>query len=209
MTIESAATFGREFDVSRETLDRLQMLVDLLQKWNARINLVARTDEVTLWHRHIADSAQLLPLRPLSSMRWLDLGAGAGFPGLVVAILTHERVPEVRVTLVESDGRKGAFLQTAILALGLPVQLHIGRSEELEPQNADVVSARGLAPLPRLLELASKHCAPGGICLFPKGAKVHKEIETALRLWRFEYRLHRSLTDEASAILEIEGIDHV
>ena len=202
-------TFRADFDVSRETTDRLETFSDLLAQWTARINLVARGTLPDVWGRHFADSAQLWPLRPAGARRWLDLGSGAGFPGLVIAVIAAEQEPELRVTLVESDQRKAAFLRRAAATAGVSVDVHAVRAEALAPAGADVVSARALAPLATLLRLAEKHRRRGGICLFPKGATVHKELEATERTWRFDHRLHPSRTDPEAAILEIGAMGRV
>jgi 16S rRNA (guanine527-N7)-methyltransferase len=201
-----AAGFAARFDVSRETLDRLATLHDLVLRWNSRINLIGRASESEVWSRHIADSAQLWPLRPHGLRHWLDLGSGAGFPGLVVAAFGAALPSPPRVTLVESDGRKAVFLAEAARAMGVAVDLRHARIETLPPQAADVVSARALAPLDRLLGHLEKHRAPAGIGLFPKGATVHKEIEDAARAWRFEHRIHRSVTDPRAAVVEVGAL---
>lgn len=206
------ATFGfmtLELNVSRETQDRLGVFQDLVLRWNRRINLVSRTDAAVLWTRHIVDSAQLWRLRPPGARRWADIGSGAGFPGLVVAVMAAGEGFPLRMTLVESDHRKAAFLAEAARALGVDVQTRPERIEALSPLEADVLSARALAPLDRLLGFAQKHRAPEGIALFPKGAAVHKEIETASRRWRFEHRIHGSVTDPDAAIVEVGAVSRV
>ncbi len=187
------------YDVSRETLDRLTIYRDLLEKWNTRINLVSRASLETAWTRHFADSLQLLDLAPTGARSWADLGSGAGFPGLVVAIAR----PELQVVLVESDTRKAAFLRTVAAATGVAPIVHEARIEMLPGLGADILSARALAPLPVLLAYAEKHREPGGICLFPKGGTVHNEIEEAERQWRFDYQIHPSRTSSEAAIVEI------
>jgi 16S rRNA (guanine527-N7)-methyltransferase len=162
-----------------------------------------------VWERHFADSAQLWRYRPPGATRWLDLGSGAGFPGLVIAILAADQEPELRVTLVESDQRKAAFLRAAAAATGAPVKVIARRAEDLDPLAADVLSARALAPLGALMHHAEKHRRPSGICLFPKGTTVHKEIEATERIWRFDHELHASLTNPAAAILEIGAMGRV
>ncbi len=138
---------------SDTTRTRLETLVALVRKWNPTINLVAPSTLENAWDRHIADSACLVDLVP-PPQRWADLGSGAGFPGLVVAILLAERSPATRVTLVESDGRKAAFLHTAARTLDVSIDVRNARIEALAPLDAQVVSARALAPLDRLFPLA-------------------------------------------------------
>jgi 16S rRNA (guanine527-N7)-methyltransferase len=201
--IATGEAFRRAFDVSRETMTRLEAHRGLLEAWNRRINLVSRASLDDVWHRHFADSAQLWGLRPAGARHWLDLGAGAGFPGLVIAALAAEQMPGLRVTLVESDQRKAVFLRAAAQAADLAVTVLAERAERLPGQLADVVSARAVAPLSQLLALAEKHLAPQGICLFPKGGTVHKEIADARARWRFDHRMHPSRTDSRAAIVEI------
>ncbi len=149
------------------------------------------------------NSAQLWALRAPGARRWLDLGSGAGFPGLVVAAIAAEAAPDLTVDLVESDQRKAAFLRAVIQATGLRAMVHDCRVESLAPQGADVVSARALAPLAGLLPMLEKHRRPGGIGLFPKGGTVHKELTDAAMDWRFDYKIHPSLTEQKAAIVEI------
>jgi 16S rRNA (guanine527-N7)-methyltransferase len=203
----SPEAFQRRYGVSRETMQRIESHLALLAKWNPRINPVARSTLADAWTRHVADSAQLWPLRPTAARVWLDLGSGAGFPGLVIAALAAEQAPDIQVRLVESDGRKAAFLAAAARAAGLSPKILEARIEALPPQAADVVSARALAPLATLLGIAEKHRVPEGTGLFPKGATVQNEIAEAARHWRFNHKIHASLTDPQAAIVEIGAID--
>ena len=153
----TAEAFRAAANVSRETLERLERYAALLEKWNRAINLVARGSLVDLWRRHMLDSAQLWPLLPVARerpRRILDLGSGAGFPGLVLAIMG---VPEgsVEVHLVESDEKKATFLREAARIAEAPVTLHVQRIESLAPFPVDAVTARACAPLPRLLDYAA------------------------------------------------------
>jgi 16S rRNA (guanine527-N7)-methyltransferase len=186
---------------------RLEAHLGLLERWNPRINLVARSTLEDPWRRHFADSAQLWRLRPPGARRWLDLGSGAGFPGLVVAALAAEVEPGLSVTLVESDKRKAAFLRAVVQASGLAATVMDCRIEALPGQAADVVSARALAPLSALLPMLEKHRRAGGIGLFPKGGTVHKEVTDAAVQWRFETKIHPSLTEQKAAIVEIGAIE--
>ncbi len=188
-------------------MERLQLHLSLLEKWTPRINLVSRSTLQDAWRRHFADSAQLWALRPPGARLWLDLGAGAGFPGLVIAAIAADSAPDLEVSLIESDSRKAAFLTTVAQAAGLPARVTCARIEHVRAQAADVVSARALAPLTDLIGMAEKHRRPGGTALFPKGATVHKEVAEASRHWRFDHKLHPSLTDPRAAIVEIGAID--
>jgi 16S rRNA (guanine527-N7)-methyltransferase len=195
-------------DVSRETSARLATLAGLVRKWSPAINLIAKSTMNQIEERHIADSAQIYDLAPADCRTWVDLGAGAGFPGLVVAALAAESQPDLRMTLVESDQRKAAFLLTAARAMGLDVRVIDGRAEAIAPLNADVVSARALAALPDLMPLAARHLAPGGTALFPKGVNGPAEVEQASEKWRFSCQAIPSRTDPAAVIYRIREIAH-
>lgn len=196
-------------DVSRETRDRLSRLGALLAKWNPAINLVSRATLADSWNRHILDSAQLFEYAPPGSTKWADLGSGGGFPGLVIAVLALERAPELRVVLVESDQRKAAFLNQAAHDLGLNAEVIPQRIEVAAPLQADVVSARALAPLSQLCGFAARHLRSNGVALFPKGASHAAELDAASKEWRFDLRTHASKTDASAVIYELREIAHV
>ena len=161
--------------VSRETEARLSIYVDLLRRWQTIKNLVGPSTLVEIWTRHIADSAQLVDLAP-NAKRWVDLGAGAGFPGLVVAIVLADR-PGVQVELIESNARKCAFLRDVIRATEAPARVHPGRIEAVLPTlqgSVDVVTSRALAPLPELLAFSGALLRGGALGLFLKGAETDK-----------------------------------
>lgn len=175
-----------------------------LAHWNRAINLVAPASLAQAWDRHIRDSAQLWPLAPAGWRHWVDLGSGAGLPGLVIAILA--RGTPGRVTLVEADRRKAAFLQTRIAELGLAARVVAARAEALSPLAGDVVSARALAPLPRLLPLVARHLAPGGVALLPKGRGWATELAQAEAGWTFSAEALPSVTDPDARILRLGGL---
>ncbi|MCC5973654.1 MAG: 16S rRNA (guanine(527)-N(7))-methyltransferase RsmG [Rubellimicrobium sp.] len=193
-------------NVSRETEQRLRRLVELVEKWTQRINLISPASRPAIWDRHVLDSAQLYPLAPRGWQHWADLGSGGGFPGLIVATLAFADRPDTQVTLVESDQRKAAFLRSAASTLGLQVQVLASRIEGLPPLGADVVSARALAPLPALLGYCARHLAPGGIALLPKGQRADEEIAAARKLWHFDLTLHPGLIDPAARLIQIESL---
>ena len=197
------AEFSREFDVSRETCARLEAYIALLTRWNARINLVAPATIEAAWTRHVADSAQLFELAPARASSWIDLGSGAGLPGLVVAALAAERAPDLHVTLVESDTRKAAFLATAAREMDLDVTVGPHRIEALTPRPYDVVSARALAPLDRLCGLAHRFSGPGTVFLFPKGARLDSELTAAIAGWHIHAERIASRTDPEATVLRI------
>ena len=164
----NAAEFRTAFDVSRETMARLEIHLALLTRWNPKINLVSRASLEHVWDRHFADSAQLWRLRPPSARLWLDLGSGAGFPGLVIAAFAADQAPELDVHLVESDQRKAAFLETVVRTAELRATVLAERVETLAAASADVVSARALAPLGTLLEMGKFIVGRGVLACFPR-----------------------------------------
>lgn len=195
----AAASFQREFGVSRETLAKLERYAELLSLWQRTINLVAPSTLPDLWQRHFADSAQLLASAPPAPRTWVDLGSGAGFPGLVVAILLADRSPNARVTLIESDSRKAAFLGEVSRQTGVAVDIRIGRIEiastRAKLESVDVISARALAPLARLLALALPLWGSGTVGLFLKGRGVETEVKAAQAGFAFQCELVPSRTD--------------
>lgn len=204
----SKVDFQSRFDVSRETIDRLEHYEALVHKWNPKINLVANSTLPELWSRHFLDSAQLLPLAPTSGL-WLDLGSGGGFPALVVAAMTKETLPELSFTLVESDTRKAVFLRTVIRELALNATVLSDRIEKISPQNVEVVSARALGSLRKLIEYAEIHLKQGGTALFPKGGSHQMELKQALQCWSFDVQTIPSITDLSAAVFAIKDIQRV
>lgn len=204
-------SFCRVFQVSRETLNRLETYAELVPRWQPAVNLVAPATLAELWHRHIADSAQLLRLVPVTSRTFADLGSGGGFPGLVLAmLLTGERQPPERFVLVESDRRKSAFLREAARQCRIAVEIVSTRIESRETQQmigqVDVVTARALAPLGRLFELAAPLFGPETTGLFPKGRGVADEIEAARVAFAFDVVLEPSMTESQGAIAVVRGL---
>jgi len=196
-------------DVSRETFQRLETYAELLRKWTPRINLVGKSTVDEIWDRHIEDSAQLYRHAPHRVDHWADLGSGGGFPGLVIAIMGAERISPGKVTLVESDVRKAAFLRTVIREPGITATVVNARIESVAPLQADVVSARALASLTTLLGLAERHLLPGGTALFPKGASWKNELSEAQEAWNFRARVATSETEPKAAILTVSGVARV
>ncbi len=188
-------------DVSRETRDQLEALVNTLVRWQKAINLVGRTTIEGIWIRHVLDSAQLAILIPERAKTLTDLGSGGGFPGLVLAAMR----PDLEVTLIEADARKAAFLGEAGRRMGLEKQpkIVIGRIESVAPAKADVVTARALAPLAQLLEWAQPHRTDTTICLFHKGKDWQAELAEAMKDWELPGKPFTSVTDLDSVILRI------
>ena len=193
--------FAELVPVSRETLARLEAYAELLTRWSARINLVGRDTLPDLWRRHILDSAQLRPFLPGSLRNLIDLGSGAGLPGLVLAMLG---VPGVE--LVEADSRKAAFLREAARVTGTEVTIRPCRIQAVPPHPVDVVTARACAPLDRLLELAAPFLAAQTLCLFPKGERHNEELTLARKAWTMNVSVEQSLSDRRGVILRLQQV---
>ncbi len=191
-------------DISRETSEALERFAALLLRWNRTVNLVARNDEPRLWERHIADSLQLAALMHPASGRAIDLGSGAGFPGLALALATG-----VHFDLIEADHRKAAFLREAARITGASVQVHATRIETVRIAPAPLITARALAPLPKLLDLAAPLLKTGGICLFLKGANVQAELTDAATQWHMQVEILPSQTALEACILRISDLSRV
>lgn len=192
--------FVRITGVSRETLTRLQAYVHLLTAWNRRINLVSPNTIGDVWRRHILDSAQLAPLLPAGTRVVVDIGSGAGLPGLVLAILG---VPQVH--LIESDQRKAAFLREAQRMTDAPVTIHAQRVEQIPPLIADAVVARAVAPVDKLLLMVDKFCGNHTICLFLKGKTVEEELTHLPPALKMRARIVTSRSDPTGRILCFGG----
>ncbi|WP_081994689.1 16S rRNA (guanine(527)-N(7))-methyltransferase RsmG [Paracoccus sp. PAMC 22219] len=193
-------------DVSRETLEKLSSYQSLVEKWNTKINLVSPTTIPHFASRHVADSVQILDHLDDLSGHWADLGSGGGLPGVVVAIMAGD---ELKVTLVESDLRKSAFLRTVIRELSLHNTSVISeRIEQLQPLEANYISARALAPLSVLLSMVDRHMLSDGTALLMKGRAWESECADARKHWQFDLRSFQSKTDPEAAILKISGVSH-
>jgi 16S rRNA (guanine527-N7)-methyltransferase len=182
--------------VSRETLARLAAYAGLLAQWSARLNLVAASTLGDVWRRHFLDSAQLLRFVPAGAASLIDVGSGAGFPGLVLAILGV-----AGVELVESDAKKCAFLREAARLAAAPVTIRHARIESLPPHPVAVVTARAVAPLDRLLLWAQPFLAPETVCLFAKGERARQELAAATLVWDMDVACHDSRSDPRGVIL--------
>jgi 16S rRNA (guanine527-N7)-methyltransferase len=194
--------FQAQTGVSQETLARLQAYAALLTDWNARHNLVAKSTLPDLWQRHMLDSAQLAPLLPAEARSLADLGSGAGFPGLVLAAMR----PDIAVTLHEATTKKCAFLQAAAQAMGLAVTVQNARMEDLPRQTYDIVTARACAPLPLLLDYASRFTGAGSVCLFLKGQNVGSELTEAAKSWNMQVSQNPSQTDPSGTIVIVREL---
>ena len=210
----TAGDFQKATGVSRETLQKLEDYAALIPEWQRRLNLVSPRSIPEIWHRHLLDSAQLVPLaekirndrgRPLV---WLDIGSGAGFPALVIAIMTGEEVH-----LVEKSPKKCGFLRAVAERLAPNAHVHNCRVEDLasSPNGpaVDVVTARACAPLPRLLEMAYPFLSKGATGLFLKGQHLEEELTQTAKCWRITHKLHQSLTSPGGRILRVEEVSRV
>lgn len=212
--VSGPEAFADAFAVSRETLEKLETYAALLARWQTTINLVAPATLPDLWHRHFADSAQLFALAQghaeCRSGRWLDVGSGAGFPGLVLAIMAAEEGLS-RHTLIESDSRKAAFLSEVARKTGVAVEIVAARIESRETiarvGKVQCVTARALAPLPRLLPLVAPFFEASTIGLFLKGREVAAELDEAKRSLAFACELIPSMTESDSRIVKISALN--
>jgi 16S rRNA (guanine527-N7)-methyltransferase len=193
--------FAELVPVSRETLARLEGYAELLTRWSARINLVGRDTLPDLWRRHLLDSAQLQRFIPNPTRSLIDLGSGAGLPGLVLAILG---VPGVE--LVEADSRKAAFLREAARVTSAELTIRPCRIQAVPPHPVDVVTARACAPLDRLLDLAAPFLAPDTLCLFAKGERFNEELTLARKAWTMNVSVEQSLSDRRGVVLRLQQV---
>ena len=191
---------ARLLNVSRETIDKFRAYLTLLEKWQARINLVANSTLAEAWQRHILDSGQLAAFYPPQTKNIMDVGSGAGFPGLVLAIMGG-----VTVDLVESDQRKAVFLSTVIRELDLPAKVHNQRIETLPQLFPDVITARALAPVPKLLKLIEYQLSPESVCLFLKGAAVQDELTNLQTYSTMDATTHPSLSGPTGVVLKLKN----
>ncbi len=216
--IDTPEEFQRRFEVSDEIREKLETYAALLKRWQKTINLVAPSTLDEVWHRHFADSAQIWRYRPEKAQEdneentqtWLDLGSGAGFPGLVLAIMASE-TGGTRHILVESDSRKAAFMREVARETRVAVDILGMRIENPETQakigKADCVTARALAPLSRLVEIAAPYFASSTLGMFLKGRDVSAELENAARDWQFAFELIPSVTEEAGRVVLLKALN--
>jgi 16S rRNA (guanine527-N7)-methyltransferase len=198
-----AADAKQRLDVPRETFERLEAFVTLLREENERQNLVSRASLERVWERHVLDSAQLIRFAPAAARSWLDLGSGAGFPGLLVPLF-HP----ADAILVEARRLRADFLRTAASVLGIAARVEILASKlEAVPARAmDVISARAFAPLPKLLALAERFSTPETVWILPKGRNAKSELDAARSSWQGDFRLEPSLTDADAGIIVASGV---
>ncbi|AZO10511.1 MULTISPECIES: 16S rRNA (guanine(527)-N(7))-methyltransferase RsmG [unclassified Mesorhizobium] len=192
--------------VSRETFERLKVFERLFLKWNRSINLAAPSTLEDVWRRHVLDSAQLARIAPVAK-RWVDIGSGGGFPGLVMGFLLAERAG-ASIDLVESNRKKASFLQSVVGQFGLPARVLARRIDDSYPfiSAPEIVTARALAALPELLGLSAPWLTQGSRALFHKGRDYRAEVEESAHRWTFDLVEHPSMTDPHAVILEITDL---
>lgn len=195
--------------VSRETFDRLIAFEQIFRRWAARMNLAAPSTLNDLWSRHILDSAQLFPMAG-AARRWADIGSGGGFPGAVLAILLEEQL-DASILLIESNGKKAAFLRNALAELAPKATIAAQRAELVVSREAapEIVTARAVAPLHDLLVLTETWLIAGTRALFHKGREYRAELKTAGDTWNLDLVEHRSAIDPDSVVLDIGRIRRV
>jgi 16S rRNA (guanine527-N7)-methyltransferase len=196
--------FARLANVSRETFSRLKIYADTLAKWQGAINLVAPSTMADMWRRHFLDSAQIYALAPASAKTWIDLGSGAGFPGMVLAIMGAKVM-----RLVESDRKKCEFLRQVSIATKTAVVIENRRIEEISGLKADVIVSRALAPLPKLMMLAEGFATEESVALFLKGQGVVDELTETAKYWNIRPERIQSLTDSSGVIVRVKGFHRV
>ncbi|MDR6263309.1 16S rRNA (guanine(527)-N(7))-methyltransferase RsmG [Roseobacter sp. N2S] len=198
----------KQFDVSRETTEKLAIYEALLKKWNPAINLVSKSTLKSAPVRHFADSLQLWKYRT-EFKSWIDLGSGAGFPGMVLAIIASAEYPDAKFHFVESDARKSAFLRNVSRETQANTVVHTKRIEDAADLQADIISARALASTTELLSFSAPLLKKGGICLYLKGQNCQSELAEASRFWKFEAEQFASETDGNGTVLRVRDIERV
>ncbi len=192
--------------VTEAMIDDFHRYAQTLKKWNKKINLVAHSTIDDIWHRHFLDSAQLWPHIPPHAKHWADLGSGAGFPGLVIAILAKYHAPDLRITLIESDIRKSVFLRTVARESEIKVDIKNIRLEMITTPDYDGIMARALAPLPVLLPTAQNFLLQNGTALFLKGQNYAMELEQARQVFDFTDEVLPSKTDSNARMIKITDL---
>ena len=199
-------TFIKGLNVSRETFKSFCEYEALLSKWNKKINLVSQNTLAQLWNRHFLDSGQIINHVDALGKKWVDVGAGAGFPGLVVALLLRDRKIDCDMVLVEKNTNKVFFLNEVIRKLNLNVKVINKNVDIIEPLNADIFTARAFSELKKLIELAYRHRKERGVCLFLKGENYRFELDKTLNYWFFDYDIFDSVSNSSGKIIRVKKI---
>lgn len=198
-----------KYSVSRETYDNLKTYQSLLTEWQEKFNLVSSNSLNDAWERHFVDSVQLWKFIPETTQNVLDFGSGAGFPGMVLAVVGKEKTPYLKVSLVESISKKTLYLKEVADKLGVNVEIINDRIENIPAQKADVITSRAMTSLNGLLGYAYRFCKPDTICIFPKGKKYAEELAEAHRHWKFKCRIEPSEISEEGRILIVSNLSKI
>ena len=196
----------KTYNVSRETIEKLKTYEKLVLEWNNKFNLVSKSSIPYIWERHIEDSLQLCGFITQSDKIVYDFGSGAGFPGVVIAIVAQELYPDLKVSLIESIGKKANFLKVVNDELLLNMDIYNDRIEKLNLTKADVITSRAMASLDKLLEYSKPFCSNKTRLLFLKGEKWQEEVREAEKKWRFDFTTKQSQTSDRGCVLQIENI---
>ncbi len=201
--------FMEKYHVSRETFERLKVCQKLLSEWQERFNLVGKNTLDDAWNRHFLDSAQLFKFIPENAETLYDLGSGAGFPGMVLAIMAAEKTPYLNISLIESTAKKTLYLNELKKQTAINVNIVNDRIENLPSVKVDVITSRALTALDNLLGYAHRFCKASTVCIFPKGRKYAEEIELARRRWKFDCRIEDSEQSAEGKILIITNLSKI
>ena len=198
--------FTEKYNVSCETIEKLKTYQELLLEWQKKFNLVSNSSLQNVWERHFEDSAQLFDYIPEDAESLIDFGSGAGFPAMVIAIMSVEKTPYLKVTMVESIKKKTLYLNEVALKTGVDVEIKNDRIENLPLKKYDVITSRAMASLVDLLKYAYPFCSEKTVCLFPKGKNYSLELAEAHKKWRFKCSIEQSKVSEEGKILIITDI---
>lgn len=201
--------FKEKYSVSRETFERLKAYEASLHEWQKKFNLVSNASLADAWNRHFLDSIQLYKLIPESAKILYDFGSGAGFPGMVLAIMAKEKTPYLKVKLIESIKKKTLYLNEVKQITNTDVEIINDRIENLKAEPADVITSRAMCSLKELLGYTKKFCTAQTKCIFPKGKKYKEEIEDAQKEWRFTYEVVPSEQSDEGVILVITNLSRI
>lgn len=196
----------KKYNVSRETYKKLENYQTLVLEWNSKFNLISKSTEMNIWERHMVDSLQLIKYISKEDKILLDLGSGAGFPAVVLAIARQEFYPDLQINLVESIGKKATFLRTVNEQLKLNMNIYQERIEKLNIEKVDIITSRALASLPKLLEYAKPFCKKETKLILPKGEKWSVENDEAQKQWEYKYEIYNSDTSDVGKILRISDL---
>ena len=195
-----------KYNVSRETIAKLKAYETSLSEWQAKFNLVSNNSLSEAWNRHFLDSVQLIEYIPNNAKTLLDFGSGAGFPGMVIAVVVAEKQPKLKITLVESIKKKTLYLNVVRELCGVNVDIINDRIENLKPQKADVITSRAMCNLSDLLKYAYRFTTKNTIMLFPKGKNYQTELEKAKERWRFDCKAEQNKVSDEGVILVITNL---